>query len=260
MRLIKQNFKKGFVIVKIENLDDLWYLSEIIEPGDEIKARTFRKIKTGKDDERSTKQVKKPVVIKIKVEKVEFGSFSTSLRVSGTILEACEEIPKGAHHTISIEEGTVVTIRKEQWLDYQKNRLYAAQESKGQPILLLLHNREEGVFAILKDRGFEVLAEVSGNVEKKIDNQGKYQNFYEELAKMLNDYDAKYNPSAIVIASPAFWKEQLLAEPSLALIKKKINTASCSEVSRQGLHEVLLKARVVESPKREESCTGKPVN
>ena len=52
MKIIHSDLKKGEIKVKAENLDDLWYLSQIIEKNDFIKGRTFRKIKIGEDTER----------------------------------------------------------------------------------------------------------------------------------------------------------------------------------------------------------------
>ena len=47
MRIITSDFKKGFVKIKITDPEDLWYLSQIIEPGDLLTAKTTRKVKIG---------------------------------------------------------------------------------------------------------------------------------------------------------------------------------------------------------------------
>ena len=69
---ISKNLKKGQVKVLTENQDDLWYLSTIIEPGDLVKGKTIRKIKIGEGDQRKTQISKKPVFLKIEVEKTEY--------------------------------------------------------------------------------------------------------------------------------------------------------------------------------------------
>ncbi len=43
MKLIKSDRKKGIITVKPESTDDLWSLSELIEPGDLVKGKTQRK-------------------------------------------------------------------------------------------------------------------------------------------------------------------------------------------------------------------------
>ena len=37
--------KKGKATLRIESLDDLWYLSQLIDPRDFIRAKSYRKIK-----------------------------------------------------------------------------------------------------------------------------------------------------------------------------------------------------------------------
>ena len=76
MKLLHTDFKKGEVKVKIENLDDLWYLSQIVEKNDLVKGRTLRKIKTGEETQRKQKAEKKAVFLLIEVEKVEFSKTS----------------------------------------------------------------------------------------------------------------------------------------------------------------------------------------
>ena len=44
MKIIHKDLKKGTVKVKIEDSDDLWYLSSLIDPGDFVKSKTVRKM------------------------------------------------------------------------------------------------------------------------------------------------------------------------------------------------------------------------
>jgi len=45
MRILKKELKKGRITVQTETIDDLWYLSQIVEPGDKVSGKTLRKIK-----------------------------------------------------------------------------------------------------------------------------------------------------------------------------------------------------------------------
>ena len=47
MKLLSKDLRKGYVKLTVENLDDLWYLSQIVDTGDLVKGVTFRKIKIG---------------------------------------------------------------------------------------------------------------------------------------------------------------------------------------------------------------------
>jgi protein pelota len=239
MKIIKKDFRKGYATIKVENLDDLWYISQVIDSGDEVKARTFRKIKLGESDSRQTKVIKKPVTIKIRVEKVEFDKYGKSLRVSGIIVEGPDDVPRGSHHTIPFEESTIATIIKQEWPLYQARRLEDAEKRKSSNIILLVHDREEAVFALLKEQGYDVLAHIEGDVEKKDDSHEKKGDFYKELEKMLSEYQNRYSPTAIIIASPAFWKETLQKQITDPALKLKIHLATCSSVGIPAIEEVL---------------------
>ena len=126
MKQLYTNLKKGEIRLKAENLDDLWYLSTIIEPKDIIKGKTLRKIKIGEKEQRKLKIIKKPVFIKVEAEKIEFSKHSNILRISGIIREAPEDIQKGSHHTFNVEENSIITIIKEKWLKYQLDKLKEA--------------------------------------------------------------------------------------------------------------------------------------
>ncbi|MBI2646883.1 mRNA surveillance protein Pelota, partial [Candidatus Woesearchaeota archaeon] len=75
MKLLYSNLRKGEVKILTQNLDDLWYLSTIVEPNDIAQGKTLRKIKSTSDEEKSKEAIKKPVFIKLEVEKVEFSKY-----------------------------------------------------------------------------------------------------------------------------------------------------------------------------------------
>jgi protein pelota len=106
MRIIFEDFKKGLVKCKVENIDDLWSLSGIIEKGDYLEGETYRKIKVGSDE--ASDSAKKRIFLKIMVEKREFSQYSNVFRVSGIIIDGPDDIPRGLYHTFNIEEGTII--------------------------------------------------------------------------------------------------------------------------------------------------------
>ena len=137
------NFHKDEAKVLVESLDDLWYLSSIVDSGDSVEGKTFRKIKIGGEDERSQRIVKKPVFLNINVEKVEFHRYSNILRISGKVSEGKEDIPKGSYHTFNVEEGTQIKIIKPEWLKYHRQRLDEAAKDKKPDTLICVFDREE---------------------------------------------------------------------------------------------------------------------
>ena len=243
MKQIYFNLKKGEVKIKIENMDDLWCLSQVIEPGDLFKGKTIRKIKIGETNQRKVSIVKKTVFIEIRVENTEFHEYSSVLRVSGIITQGPEDIQKGSYHTFSLEPGSVITITKKQWLSFQIEKIkQASVETK--KILICILDRDNVCFGLLKKQGFGLLSEIKGDVEKKADLKTKTGNFYGEVIKKLYDYAERYKIENIILASPAFWKEDLMKNIKNEEIKKKITLAACSCSGKEAIDEVLKRPEV----------------
>jgi protein pelota len=239
MKLIYSDFKKGEVKVKIENLDDLWYLNQIIEKNDLIKGKTLRKIKLGEETQRKQKTAKKPVFLLVQVKKVEFSKTSNILRISGLVKEGPEDVPLGSHHTFNTEENSIITIIKQKWLKFQIDKIKEASKETATKILICIHDREEAYFALMKKYGYQILANIKGTVSKKADVKQVETNFYKEIIKQLQEYNERYNLSKVIIASPAFWKEELMKELSDENIKSKTILATCSSVGENAINEVL---------------------
>ncbi len=238
MQCIFQDVKKGIVKLKITNLDDLWYLSHILTPKDRVKSRTYRKIKLGAEGERNTKIIKKSIALEIEVEKVEFHKTLNILRVSGKTVDALEEIPKGSFHTLSLEPDSIVTITKV-WLVYQKEKLLDSLKETRPNLLICVLDREEATLAIIKQFGFEIITELTGEVQKKAYDTKETKNFYKEIKEVIEQADKKYQPEHIIIASPAFWKEEVVKEIKDPLLKKKVVVATCNTSGKSGVQEVL---------------------
>ncbi|MFC1648609.1 mRNA surveillance protein pelota [Nanoarchaeota archaeon] len=231
MQILKRHLKHGIVKVKAEDLDDLWYLSHLVEPGDKASGSTERKIKIGGDDDRKANVVRKKVFLSLEVEKIELAE---SLRIHGKILEGTDDVPAGSYHTINVAPGDIIQIEKKEWLKYQLSKLEEASEKQGSTILIVCHDREEAVFGMLTRRGLEELGSLKGDVSKKKEGHEGKGNFYKEIANALKEYKIRYKPSSVVVASPGFWKEYLIAE----LDGMNVVQASCSTVQR-GLQEVV---------------------
>lgn len=253
MKVLGFDFKKGFCRVKVDNLDDLWVLSQVIDPKDLIRARTFRKIKLGSGDERKSEIIKKPVMLTIEVEKVDFDR--SSLRISGVIKEGPDDIPHGAHHTIEVDENSILTIEKENWLSFQIDKIKDATSEKGAKILICVMDRDEACFALMKKYGYEYLSEISGRVEKKgvEDKTLKEKEFYGQVIAILEDYVQRYDIGFIILASPAFWKDDLMKvlEQKDKGLASKITLATCNAFGKNAINEVLKRPEVKSVLKQE---------
>ena len=236
MQLIFQDQKKGIKKLKITSLDDLWYLSQIITENDLVKASTYRKIKLGSENDRNAKIIKKPITLEIKVEKIEFHKTLDSLRISGKTTLEIEEIPKGSYHSLNLEINSILTITKT-WLPYQNEKLKDSLKDSSK-ILILALDREHATLAILKNYGPEIIAELEGEAQKKAYETKETKNFQQELIKILEEKNQKLQPQHIIIASPAFFKDELIKKLPNE-IKKKTTPATCYSTGIQGIQEIL---------------------
>jgi len=249
MKIIKSDLRKGEITVKVENLDDLWYLSHIIDKDDIIKGKTVRKIKIGGDEQRKSDVIKKTVFLKIKAEKTEFTE--NSLRVSGKIIEGPEDVQIGSYHTFEFEENTVATIIKESWLKFQLDKLKEASEEKAGKIMIVVLDREEALFALMQREGYKLLTNLKGEVNKKAVDEKSKSSFYQEIIEQIREYDKRYEFSKIILASPIFWKEELIKELKDLDLKKKIIQATCSSADNNGINEVLKRPETQEALKQD---------
>jgi protein pelota len=252
MKQIAFNIKHGIAKIMIENQDDLWYLSHIIDPGDFVKGKTLRKIQKGTEEK--AKQVKKAVFLKIKAEKIEFSKNSDVLRVGGKIEEGPEDVAKGSWHGFSLEPGSIITIEKQKWLSYQTSKLKEACKAKIPRIIICVFDREEAYFAMMKKYGYELLSHLKGKVQKKAVEEKAKGGFYSEIIKQLEEYSKRHNLDKIIIASPAFWKEELMKELKSEELKKKIVLATCSSAGKNGVDEVIKRPETAEALREERAA------
>ncbi len=236
MDIVKTNFKAGTAVLRVNDQDDLWYLSTIIEPGDFIKSKTTRKVKIG--DSENAKVTKKTITLTIEAETIQLAPETNSLRINGKIKEGPEDIPKDSYHAIALFENSEFTIEKPNWLEYQKKKLKEASEKKYNYLLCIL-DREEALFALTKEHGYTILVKIKGDVPKKSKDVEIKKDFQQEIIKALDTYAARYTPESIILASPAFYRENLFKAIKDDTLKKKIVLATASSVSENALDEVL---------------------
>jgi protein pelota len=233
MKQISFNQRQGQLKLKVESADDLWYLNNIIDPGDVISGKTLRKLKPTEE----AKAERKLVFMSIKVEKVDFAA--DELRVSGKVLEGPEDVPHGSYHTFSVEQGSIITLVKEEWLAYQLDYVKEATTATVPKIIVCVFDREEALFAKLTRDSYQMLTTIKGKVAKKAVDEKVKETFYEQIVAQLEEYDKRFQLDKIIVASPAFWKEDLYKVLKNPQLKQKIIQATCSGVDETSVAEVL---------------------
>jgi mRNA surveillance protein pelota len=247
MKLLDRN--KGMVKVVVETADDLWYLHTIIDREDLCTGDSEYKYKIGGSDAKA-QVAKKRVWVKLSVEKTEFEQ--DHLRINGKVVDGSEEVPRGSYHSLDIGEGTRLQLEKEQWLDYQVEKLEEALQSARLHTILVLFDRESAIFAILKPNGYDVLLTLKGDVPKKGVDEGKVHSFYREIVKQLEEFAKRFGIEHAIAASPSFWKEYLEKELTPELRKQVIFT-SVSAVDETAINEILRRPELQQALKAERS-------
>jgi len=126
LRVLELDKERKRVKLRVENNFDLSHLEKVVTKGDLVTARTQRNIFIQRNGDKE-KSRKKFVVLKIRVEKIEFDQNKNKLRLNGKIVEAPEEISRGDYHTIEVGVGLILAIEKQEWTDEQLKRLEKAK-------------------------------------------------------------------------------------------------------------------------------------
>jgi protein pelota len=169
LKILEVNRKKGFVKVVPETTDDFWHLYNVIYRNDRVYARTTREVKVDEKYGRPKRGERIPVFLGVLVEDVDWDRFLGRLRVHGTICDAPDSVPGGAHHTLNITLNTPVTVVKREWAKHQIDRLQRASRSSEKPIVILSIDDEGYVIATTTQYGIEQ------RVEERVKLPGKLE-------------------------------------------------------------------------------------
>ncbi len=219
--------EKNEIRIKIDNLDDLWYLSTILAPGDLVFGTVFRKEERSGDMVRSKKTARKKIRVGINVERTEFQEFSDRLRVMGVIVAGPEEYI-GQHQTINVGVGDEISVVKE-WSKSDMQLLEEAVKNAQRPMVYFLAI-EHGlaVLAVLRSYGVQELI----TLRKRGDEDEEF--FGEVLAALEN---TRTEDAPLVILGPGFYKENFVKFAKERL--KNYTIAQASHGDMRGIYEVL---------------------
>ncbi|MFX0106834.1 MAG: mRNA surveillance protein Pelota, partial [Candidatus Hodarchaeota archaeon] len=213
MKVLKRNMKEGRIVLKIETLDDLWHLYNIVGSGDTVISRTTRRVKVGDEDSRKQDSVRKPMTLVLRVEDVAFHAFSNRVRIKGVILESPSDLVNiGTHHTFNVELGHTLTVIKEEWPRYLLERIKDAEKSGLRPVCLLV-TIEDGTaeLFLLADFGINQVTRVRTSISRKRGDQKAYdatmQDFFSEVVLAIRSQMEQNEIALIVIAGPGFVKD-----------------------------------------------------
>lgn len=247
LKVLGRDKESGSARLRVDSLDDLWHLRELVEPGDVAIALTWRTADVeSKGAERQGKAEKRAMTLGVKVESVEYADFSNRLRLLGPIVEGPQDL--GSYHTITVEPPLEVTLRKVRgWRPHHEARLQEAVAATGKPLVALLAMEDnEAVVAVLRQYGVQKMADVVGHVSGKryAPTKGEEDAFFDEILLALRDYRPEGAP--LLVLGPGFAKERFLQyargkQPDLV---KGAALEATGQAGMAGIHEALKRGTV----------------
>jgi len=260
LKTLETNLRKGFVKVIPETFDDLWHLYNVIHKNDEVYAYTSREMKPDEEYARPRRGERVSVFLGVKVEKVIWDKLLGRLRVHGTICEAPEIVPTGAHHTLNIALNTPITIVKREWARHHIDRLKRASKASEKPIIIVAIDDEGYAIATTAQYGVDVKVEESvklpGKLEAEKRGAATKEYFKKALSSLRQIWTATRSPIAII--GVGFVKNdfaRFLENEDADIAKSVVDVKSVNNGGVAGIYEalrsgVLLKAmkhqRIVE--------------
>jgi len=242
MRILKKDYATGEIKLQCESLEDLWHVERVLQEGDTLRAKSWRRFKVeGSDDSGEKKEVN----LELTVERVEFAKLTNRLRVSGKIKSGTPEelVQAGSYHTIDLELHYPFSIIKI-WKTHQLKRLEeAVSEGKRPKIALCAMDDEKAVFATLRGYGVAYEFELENSASKRDEKyEEKQQKYFAEIEKKLESYKVE----KLIVAGPGFAKENLkkMLERKRSALLPKIVWENCSYAEKTGINELLKKGVV----------------
>ncbi len=237
MRILEDDQKKGEITLKIENLNDLWTLYNVISKEDNVTARTNRRVilKEG------TQGTRKQMVLTLKVENAAFHEFSNRLRIKGLILEGPDDLVSfGTYHTFNIEPGQQITIKKDTWFKNELMRLKKTSKFESNFIMIFVAI-ETGLATISQITNFShkyittVKKNIPGKRYEQIHRNKAYEEFFSAIKGVLEENIKNIEINLIIICGPGNTRDHFIkylrekGSPSYLSQIKSIHASSGTE-------------------------------
>lgn len=247
MKVLKKDYKHGFIEVIPENVGDLYALYRVLKPGDKIRATTSRRIRRKDEDSRPDSGERVKMTLEIEVEEFAFHGFGDNLRFKGKVVAGPEDlISLGTYHTISLSLMEKVQITKTEWQAMERKILDEVEKSSMlAQILVITIEDNQACIALVTQFSVKIISEFTSAVTRKFSDEKQHTSdmgaYFSEVLQIIQDSDEQYSPQTIILAGPGFTPENFLdyirkRDQALA---KKTNFVQASTGGKVGLKEVL---------------------
>ena len=203
MRVLHQDRKTGEIRLKVQNPDDLWHLHNLVEPGDLVRAFTYRREEAATDKVRPERGEKVRVKLGIRVDHVEYADFADRLRITGLIEEGPQDL--GRHHTLNVAADDDLTIVKD-WREHHLRRIEEAVAATVKPLVTVLAlDDEEALIAEMRQMGIREVAVIRAERQGKMyPGSNTRTAYFEEVLAKLASMDLG---TALLVVGPGFERE-----------------------------------------------------
>ena len=234
------------VTVVPENVDDLWHLQYVLEPGDRVAGDTTRRIQRNDEQMRDTGGEREHMWVAIAVDDVEFHKFANRLRVGGEIVACSREDQLGFYHTLNVEEREEISIDKRFKPDQEERLEEAAEASENPDVAIATVEEGRAHVHTVAQYGTEERATISGPTGK-----GEFARDRSELFAELATILSRMDVDAIILAGPGFTKQDAhkYIQDNAPEVAELITTVDTSSVGDRGVHEVLKRGAVADVQK-----------
>jgi protein pelota len=216
----------------------------VIYENDKVYASTTREVKVDAKYGRPKRGERIPVFLGVNVENVGWDKFLGRFRVHGTICDAPEKVPTGAHHTLNITLNTPITIVKKAWARHQVERLERASRTSEKSIIILSIDDEGYLIATTAQYGFEERVEERIKLPGKLETDKRSEATKEYFRNVLHSLRQVWTPahSPIAIVGVGFVKNdfaKFLENEASDIVGSVADVKSVNNGGIAGIHEAL---------------------
>ena len=260
MRLIRKQLERdgsGVLTIVPQDNEDIWYLYNIVQEGDEVTAITSRKLA----NEKGAPRVK--LTLQIKVAKIDYDAGAGTLRLNGRTTNDHEDVPLNSFHTLQLEPQLKCDIYKDEWDSFAINQLEEACDiANRSDIAAIVLQPGLAHICLVTDAMTVIRQKIEVTIPKKRrgDNSGMekavqkfYKQIYSAIPKVINLEKIK----AVLIAGPGSGPRELfntimqlaMSEENQPVLqaRQKFLVAHASSGHMHSLHEALQDKQIQES-------------
>ncbi|MFH0906485.1 MAG: hypothetical protein V1824_04065 [archaeon] len=239
MEILNLNKKDKRVIFIPRTIEDLWTIKSIVQEADLISGSSSRRLRV---NEESGESERKPIFVKLKIEKCEYSNTLDSLRFTGKIIEGkpLEIAPIGEYHTIEIKLDEKYTLEKCDLFEHEIELLKNSTKISSL-VLLVIISYEEAEFFKLTDIGIkEITTIVSGKSGKRYTSDFKQEEYFEKIYEVIS----QQKQINLILAGSGRLKSELHNYISSKSKSYRILEVNIQNTSKNAVYELFTKDEV----------------